>query len=647
MDPITQQVVLATAGAAAADPATYVDDVFSTYVYEGTGSAQTITNGIDLSGEGGLVWIKNRDAGFDHHLVNTIRGATNYLESNQTAAENTYTIGLSAFGSNSFTLGGSGSLVNASSNNYVSWTFRKAPGFFDIVIYNGDTDNNQTIAHSLGSKPGMILIKNLTNSYNWAVFHEEIPVHDHLKLNTFGSAHGSNYFVNEPTSTHFTVIGGEQSVNITNNQYVAYLFANDDARFGTNSDEPIIKCGTYYGNGTTQEIDLGFEPQWLMIKNVSSISDQYGNADWFMVDIIRGMTTEHSRFLVANEADAEAFGGRVVPTATGFNIVTESNIGINAQSDAYIYMAIRRPHKPPTAGTDVFAAAYQTGATTTPGYISGFPVDAVIRRDDLSGNTFGAYLLSRLTGTQQIATSSAVAETTNSSMVMDYMNGYNSDTVSSTDVFSLMFKRAPGFMDVVAYKGTGIVRTVSHNLNAVPELMLVKSRDLAYNWFVYSSVTGNNKRLHLNTNDVSTNSGAWNNTTPTASVFTLSSDIGVNRSNYNYIAYLFATLPGISKVGSYSGSTGSSIDVDCGFTAGARFVLIKRLDDNAHLSWILWDATRGIVSGNDPYILLYDTAAQVTTTDYIDPLNAGFTITSSAPVALNTTGSTYLFLAIA
>ena len=107
---------------------------------------------------------------------------------------------------------------------------------------------------------------------------------------------------------------------------------------------------------------------------------------------------------------------------------------------------------------------------------------------------------------------------------------------------------------------------------------------------------------------------------------------------------MFATLPGISKVGSYSG-TGNAINVDCGFTSGARYILIKRKD--AAGDWFVWDTARGIVSGNDPYKLLNTNAAEVTSTDYIDPLNSGFTVTSSAPAALNTSGGTYIFLAIA
>jgi len=79
--------------------------------------------------------------------------------------------------------------------------------------------------------------------------------------------------------------------------------------------------------------------------------------------------------------------------------------------------------------------------------------------------------------------------------------------------------------------------------------------------------------------------------------------------------------------------------VDCGFSAGSRFVLLKRTDATG--DWYIWDSTRGIVSGNDPYLLLNTTAAEVTNTDYIDPLSSGFTITSSF------TAGDYIFYAIA
>jgi hypothetical protein len=131
----------------------------------------------------------------------------------------------------------------------------------------------------------------------------------------------------------------------------------------------------------------------------------------------------------------------------------------------------------------------------------------------------------------------------------------------------------------------------------------------------------------------------------TSTIFKVSNGYGINNvSTLPHIAYLFATVAGVSKVGSYTG-TGADLNVDCGFSAGARFILIKRTDSTG--DWYVYDSVRGIVAGNDPYLLLNSTAGEVTGTDYIDPLSSGFTVTSSAPAALNASGGTYIFLAIA
>ena len=103
----------------------------------------------------------------------------------------------------------------------------------------------------------------------------------------------------------------------------------------------------------------------------------------------------------------------------------------------------------------------------------------------------------------------------------------------------------------------------------------------------------------------------------TATTFSTSSSAEINSSSDNFITYLFASCPGVSKVGSYTG-TGTTLSIDCGFTAGARFVMIKRTDSTG--DWYVWDTARGIISGDDPYLLLNSTAAEVTNTDYIDPL---------------------------
>jgi hypothetical protein len=119
----------------------------------------------------------------------------------------------------------------------------------------------------------------------------------------------------------------------------------------------------------------------------------------------------------------------------------------------------------------------------------------------------------------------------------------------------------------------------------------------------------------------------------------------VNASGGTYVAYLFATCAGVSKVGSYSGNTGNIVTVNCGFTTGARFVLIRRADSSGN--WYVYDSARGISSGDDPYLLLNATNAEFTGTNYVDTVTTGFKVTAAAPAALNASGGTYIFLAIA
>ena len=106
----------------------------------------------------------------------------------------------------------------------------------------------------------------------------------------------------------------------------------------------------------------------------------------------------------------------------------------------------------------------------------------------------------------------------------------------------------------------------------------------------------------------------------------------------------FATKAGISKVGSYTGN-GSNQTINCGFTTGARFILIKRTDFTGN--WFVWDSVRGIVAGNDPHLSLNTTAAEVTTDDSIDPDTSGFIVNQDAATNINVNAATYIYLSLA
>jgi hypothetical protein len=225
---------------------------------------------------------------------------------------------------------------------------------------------------------------------------------------------------------------------------------------------------------------------------------------------------------------------------------------------------------------------------------------------------------------------------------------YNNSGGGSSPYVMSAFRRAPQFFDEVCYTGNSAVRTLSHNLGVAPELMIVKKRSSSStsNWVVYPGPLANNDYyLFINSDQpVTTASVLWNSTAPTSTVFTLGASINANDNGQTYVNYLFATCAGVSKVGSYTG-TGTTQTINCGFTGGARWIMIKRTDATG--DWFYWNSASGIVAGNDPYLLLNTTSAQVTGTDYVDTAASGFEISSTAPAAINANGGTFIFLAIA
>ena len=154
--------------------ANYIEDVFSTYLYTGNGTAGTnITNGIDLAGKGGLVWTKPRSVAYNHCLIDTVRGSSVFLSSNKTDPNFSDSSEITGFLSNGYTLGDNSgsSLTNTSPYTYASWTFRKQAKFFDVVTWTGDGTVPRTIYHNLQSVPGFIAVKCTSNgSTNWLCF---------------------------------------------------------------------------------------------------------------------------------------------------------------------------------------------------------------------------------------------------------------------------------------------------------------------------------------------------------------------------------------------------------------------------------------------------------------------------------------------
>ncbi len=653
-----KKLLQAAAGTAAAGGAVLnVEEVFSTYLYESAGTTQTITNDIDLSGEGGMVWFKRRNLTSNHRVYDTERGmtsgaATPYLYTNDTAGNlgTSYSDSIVAT-STGFDITSTGiGDISDNGGTYASWTFRKAPKFFTCLTYTGNGTAGRTVSHDLGTTVGTIIVKRTDSARSWYVFHRSVGSTKYLALNGTDAAITSSSYWNDtdPTSTEFT-LGSQNGVNASGGTYVAYLFAHNDGDgdFGPDGDADIIKCGSYSGNGssTGPVIDLGFEPQWLLIRRTDDTSD------WLVWDAMRGAGSNNTVKLKVNAADTEdTLGEPIGFNATGFQPLGADS-EINNGSGTYIYIAIRRgPMAVPTDATDVFDVETSTsGAPRT--WSSGFPVDLSIycHRDTYTSNK---YVGTRLTGNNAyLVTNGSGAEGSVSNAVeFDYSDKIIENNLGDTNSkVNWMWRRAPNYFDVVAYTGTGTAGyTISHNLGVAPEMVWIKRRDATGNWMVLFNMDGSSSDdlvlEGVNISNTRSYPNTFLNSSPTSTEIVLGSNSDVNASSTStHIAYLFASLDGVSKFGTYTGN-GSSQTIDCGFSNGARFVLIKRTDSTS--DWWVFDTARGIVAGNDGLLALNGNATEGSSYDNIDPDSSGFIINNTAWNE-NASGGTYIFYAIA
>jgi len=313
---------------------------FRTVTYTGNGSTQSIT-GVGFAPD--LVWAKAMNYAYNHWIYDTVRGANAGLLPNLTIAENTTTGVLSSLDSDGFTLGSNGEL-NQNNGSYVAWCL-KAGGAavsnndgtipslvsanvsagFSIVNYTGTgAAANRLVGHGLGQAPKIIIVKNRTGTQGWLAWTTIIDGSmDYLFLNSAGPKDNAGQSL--PTSTVFNIQndGGGES-NASGNQYLAYCFA--DA-------EGFSKIGTYSGNASSFNVDLGFEPSLLIIKSTNN------SGNWLMFDNKRGSGS----YLKANLSD-QAFTSAAfdVPfTENGFTIPAPlfTDEQINEPGWEYMYMA--------------------------------------------------------------------------------------------------------------------------------------------------------------------------------------------------------------------------------------------------------------------------------------------------------------------
>ena len=316
-------------------------DYFNTVTYTGTGATHAITG---TGFQPDWTWIKARSAAIANLVYDSVRGATEYLQTNSTSGEGTGADSLTAFNTDGFTLGADTSTtgVNQSGTTYVGWNW-KANGAgvlnevgdidstvsvnttagFSIVTHTGD-GALATIGHGLGVAPSMFISKTRSNAYNWHVYHSGVGNTKALFLNTTDAAITSvNYFNNtSPTSTVFTL---NSAINISANNYVTYCFA-EIAGYSA--------FGSYTGNGSTDGpfIYTGFRPSWVLVKSTTGAVQH-----WWMFDNKREGYNVKNDQLYANLSSAEGTSTILDIVSTGFKMRTSSAV-TNGNAVSYIYM---------------------------------------------------------------------------------------------------------------------------------------------------------------------------------------------------------------------------------------------------------------------------------------------------------------------
>ena len=409
-------------------------------------------------------------------------------------------------------------------------------------------------------------------------------------------------------------------------------------KFGGGEDQNIIKCGSYPGNGSTDgpEIYLGWEPSFIILKCFS-----HNGESWEMYDEMRRMANSSSgtAFLKPNSNSNEATATIIEVNPTGFKLKDSSGTRNNS-GKSYMYVAIRRPDplvaKPVKVGTDVLRMT--PGTAGAPLFQSAnHKVDFSLQKSSYQSGTADWTAVSRLTQLNRLETNTNTSDVPNSYQVGDYQDGWSSYTGGDGSRFAWLFKRYAG-LDVVTWIGTNTSRVRRHNLGRIPEMIWFKNRTTSRNWRVYhkglnGGTNPEDYAIQLNSQSPeASNTNYMTSTAPTSTTFVAGNDDDTNGFGDAYVAYLFASVNGISKVGSYTGNGTNGHEIPTGFSP--RFVIIRRRDGSQD-NWVVLDTTRGWAAGNDNYISLNLDTAQ-TSGDMGAPTATGFTLSSDGWVNHNT-----------
>ena len=604
---------------------------FKTILYDGTGSAQSITG---LGFKPDLVWIKERAGSAWHSWFDSTRGVGNRISSNSSNAQNLDIQRLSSFDADGFSLGTDGD-VNGSGKTFVAWCWKANAGTtssntdgtvtstiqvntkagFSIITYVGTGVINQSLGHGLSSAPEFYITKNLdTGGTGWFTKQTVIGgLFTEMSLNSSAAGYSVTN-TNPPTSS---LIYQFDNINLgaSGQNYIVYAF---------HSVAGFSKIGTYTGTGSTSNrpvINTGFEPAFVMIKNTSA------SGDWMIMDNKRDPINPRSKYMRANtdgnEGNYSEFG--LYFLSNGFQVGPTTNNNWNTSGNTYLYMAFGADTSAAPTLTDSFNVLRYSGdggtkSITGSGFLpnlswiksrttaySNAVIDSVRARNntlitnssdaDNAGSSFDKDLISFDTDGFTVGpVQQAYANPAGNQMVswLWKANPFATILADGTNTSNIInsVNVAAGYSITTFTGGSTASGTVPHGLGAAPEVVWVKARSFSDSWFVYHKDLGNGSNaeeyaLRLNTTAAEQSlTGFWNNTAPSATNVTLGNGILVAAT---YVMYAFKSITGFSHFGTYTGNgttlsvTGLGFSPDCVIIKGATLTEV----------WSIFDSSRG------------------------------------------------------
>ena len=652
---------------------------FNVVLYDGNGSTNNIT-GVGFQPD--WVWIKQRDTAVENHnLYDSTRGIRNYIVSNSSAG-NVFGSAqrLNAFGADGFTVG-SDNEINDSGSKYVAWCWKanggttssntdgtnitssvqvNAKAGFSIVQFTtpGTFNGSNTVGHGLGSTPDAIFVKRTDGAEDWYVYHQAAGLNKASRLNSTINYTSATYLFGTVNSTVFNP-NYTSATSLTN---IAYCFK---------SIPGYSKFGSYTGNGTTQVVETGFQPGWIMIKST------VGNDNWRMYDTTRGISA--GGFLKADTTATEstADAPNFLILSNGFEITAGgTSVGNNANGNLYTYYAFAADATVAPTLPDSFANKLYTG-TGSPQSITGLGFSPSLvwlkSRNQVNKNVitdvvrgankqlFSDSTDAQSTSTDRITSFDADGFTLNSGGTFNRTNN-NGTTYASwnwkassvpainTDgtIQSIVSANQASGFSIVKWTGDGNASaTVGHGLSGTPDFIMLKDLTDIGGWNGAQVGLASNEGIGLQSSaaaftGMGGNGGiTYANFSATNFGFaTGSSGVdSVNKNGNQYVAYCWKSVAGFSSIGSYTGQT-AGVTITTGFRPS--FIMVKSSSNIEN--WAILDTARGSGKSLNPNT---DDAESDSSLNTFTVSDTGFSFPdqSIADAMLNENGYEYIYMA--